>query len=213
MGKKKRKHDEPAAAETIPETPPQDPQGDSEEASSGREDLERERDEYLANWQRARADFQNLRRRTLEEIEAAVSRERSTLLEETLTVLDYLDMALASPCKSSDAQNLQRGVEMTRDQLWSLLERQAVAPISTDGRFDPALHQAVSTVETTECEPGSVVDVVRKGYTIGDRVLRHAQVRVAAAPKEAAPEEASAGEADEGREVGTESGSEAAEEA
>lgn len=160
-------------------------------------EAERERDEFRVNWQRARADFQNLKRRTLEDIEAAVARERSGLLEEALTTLDYLDMALASPCESTDAQNLLVGVKMTRDQLWSLLERQSVKPIQVDGDFDPALHQAVATVETEEAPVGSVVEIVRCGYTIGDRVLRYAQVKVAASPQAAASEgEAPAEEAD-----------------
>jgi len=177
MGKKnKQVEDEGVLSAEAEEASPAEPSSDP------RTEVERERDELLVNWQRARADFQNLKRRTLEDIEAAVSRERSALLEETLTVLDYLDMALASPCDSPDAKNLLVGVRMTRDQLWTLLERQSVKPIDGKGEFDPAMHQAVSTVETEEAEPGSVVEIVRRGYTIGDRVLRHAQVKVAAAP-------------------------------
>ena len=172
MGKKKSKDEPVAREEELPEAEVVDPLTAAEQ----------ERDEYLVNWQRARADFQNLKRRTLEDIEAAVARERSSLLEETLTILDYLDMALASQCESQDAQNLLVGVRMTRDQLWAMLERQQVKAIDADGAFDPNLHQAVSTVETEDAEPGSVVEIVRRGYTIGDRVLRYAQVKVAAAP-------------------------------
>ena len=180
MGKKSKN---PQASEDVlsqdSEAHPSDPLSEAE----------RERDEFRVNWQRARADFQNLKRRTLEDIEAAVARERSGLLEEALTTLDYLDMALASPCESTDAQNLLVGVKMTRDQLWSLLERQSVKPIEVDGDFDPALHQAVATVETEDAPPGSVVGIVRCGYTIGDRVLRYAQVKVAASPQPAGDKE------------------------
>ena len=165
--------DEDAPEAEIVEEPPLDPFAKAEQ----------DRDEYLVNWQRARADFQNLKRRTLEDIESAISRERSNLLEETLTILDYLDMALASPCDSQDAQNLQIGVQMTRDQLWQMLERQSVKPITAKGVFDPSQQQAVATVTSAEVEPGTVVEVVRQGYTIGGRVLRHAQVKVAAAPE------------------------------
>jgi molecular chaperone GrpE len=143
----------------------------------------RERAEYLINWQRARADFQNLKRRTLEDIEAAVARERAALLEENLTVLDYLDMALSAPCESQEAQNLQVGVRMTRDQLWALLERQQVRAIPAEGAFDPEVHQAVATLESSEVDPGQIVEVVRSGYKIGDRVLRYAQVKVSASPE------------------------------
>lgn len=144
------------------------------------ERAERERDEHLANFQRARADYQNLRRRTSEDIQTAVRRERFAVLEEVLTVLDYLDMALATPCESADAKNLLVGVQMTRDQLWSMLERAGVAPIDAEGSFDTARHQAVATVESADHAPGQVVEVVRRGFTLGDAVLRYAQVKVAA---------------------------------
>ena len=158
------------------------------------EEAERERDEMRQNWQRARADFQNLKRRILEDIEAAVGRERSAVLEGVLTILDYLDMALASPCESPDAKNLLVGVQMTRDQLWSMLEQQSVKPIDAEGDFDPARHQAVSTVETDQSPPGSIVELVRSGYTISDKVLRYAQVKVAAAPEASSEEEEAPGE-------------------
>ena len=155
------------------------------------EQAQAERDEYLANFQRAKADYQNLRRRILEDIDAAVLRETTGLMHEMLTVLDYLDMALASPCESEDSKNLQVGVRMTRGQLWQSLERQGVKPIPTEGIFDPAVHQAMATVEREDVEPGAIVEVVRGGFQKGDHVLRHAQVKVAAAPGSQAEEETS----------------------
>ena len=143
---------------------------------------ERERGEYLAKWQRARADYQNLRRRQHEDIQAAEHRERAVLLDDTLVILDYLDMALASSCESPDAQTLQVGVQMTRDQLWSQLETRGMASIDSDGPFDTNLHQAVASVETTEHEPGQIVEVVRRGFTLEGVVLRYAQVKVATEP-------------------------------
>lgn len=139
---------------------------------------ERERDEYLAQYQRALADYQNLRRRTHEDIQSAVRRERAALLEEMLTVLDYLDMALAAPCASEDAKALLFGVQLTRDQLWALLERQGVSPIPPAESFDPEIHQALATVES-ELPPGTIVETVRRGFRVGTGVLRYAQVKVA----------------------------------
>jgi len=135
---------------------------------------------------RAQADYQNLRRRQAEDIEAAVRRAKSEVLGEAVTVLDYLDMALAAPVESEDAKNLKIGIEMTRGQLQALFDRLQVRPIVVEGAFDPAFHQAVSTVETDEHEPGAIVEVVRGGWLMGDSVLRFAQVRVAAAPEPAA---------------------------
>lgn len=139
---------------------------------------------------RAQADYQNLRRRQAADIEAAVKRAKSEILGEAVTVLDYLDMALAAPVESEDAKNLKIGIEMTRGQLQALFDRLQVKPIVIEGRFDPNFHQAVSTVETDEHEPGAIVEVVRGGWLMGESVLRFAQVRVAAAPEPPADVEA-----------------------
>ena len=147
-------------------------------------------------WMRLQADFQNHRRNAQGHIDAAVLRARSEVLGEAVTILDYLDMALATEVTSDDAKNLKIGVEMTRDQLQGLFDRMGLAPIDATGTFDPLRHQAVSTVATDEVEPGTIVDVVRGGWTMGDAVLRFAQVRVAAAPEAATPEAETDAEAD-----------------
>ena len=155
------------------------------------EQAERERDEYLGNWHRARADYQNLKRRTFDDVQGAVGRERTALLQEMLTILDFLDMALATPVEHAEAKNLKTGVQMTRDQLMALLERHRVAAMETEeGAFDHDLHQAVATVESTDVEPGQIVEVMRRGFTIAGDVLRYAQVRVAAEPQTEDPTEA-----------------------
>lgn len=182
-----KQQDEEEILEVEPLTAEEEAELDAENLDP-LEKAERERDEYLQNWQRARADFKNLKRRTLEDIDAAVHRERSALLQENLQVLDYLDMALASPCESQDAKNLLMGVQMTRDQLWKMLEEQGVATITAEGALDPTRHQAVSTVETEDVEPGQIIEEVRKGYLIGERVLRFAQVKVSVAAEEAQAE-------------------------
>jgi molecular chaperone GrpE len=163
------------------------------------EQAERERDEYLGNWHRARADYQNLKRRTFDDVQGAVGRERTALLQEMLTILDFLDMALATPVEHPEAKNLKTGVQMTRDQLMALLERHRVAAMETElGGFDHDLHQAVSTVETTDVEPGQIVEVMRRGFTIAGDVLRYAQVRVAAEPQAEPQPEADTASGEEG---------------
>jgi molecular chaperone GrpE len=149
-----------------------------------------ERDEALENARRALADYQNLRRRTHSDIDAAAKRARAEVLAEALTVLDYLDMALATECTTEEGKNLKLGVSMTRGQLVALLERFKVKEIPSTQAFDAAYHQAFATVETTEQPPGSIVEVFRKGWLLGDQVLRHAQVRVAATPKAEQPADA-----------------------
>lgn len=184
---------EKATREELPEEAPVEATQDETETSDtapegGAPETElertaRERDEFRANWQRAQADFQNQKRRTIADIDAAVRRSQGALLEEILLVLDHLDMALLSPCESQDAKNLLIGVQMTRDQLLAALERQDVSAIAAEGTFDPSVHQAVATIETEEHEPGEILEVVRSGWKHKDLVLRFAQVKVAARPE------------------------------
>lgn len=192
MGFGRRKRGE-TANETMKDTSTEEGVAEGDEdvavdaATTGEEvdELEatrRERDDLNDRLMRLQADFQNQRRHAQANIDAAVVRARSEVLGEAVTILDYLDMALATEVTGDEAKNLKVGVEMTRSQLVGLLERMNVSPIDTGGAFDPAVHQAVSTVETDEVEPGAIVDVVRSGWTMGEAVLRFAQVRVAAAP-------------------------------
>jgi molecular chaperone GrpE len=139
---------------------------------------EAERDEAIGNWQRALADYKNLNRRSLETINSAVRNARTELLAELLLVIDYLDMALLAECTTEEARNLHFGVSLTRDQMLGVLARFEVTPISDLDSFDPALHQAVAKIEDPEREEGTIVEVKRKGYMIGDNVLRHADVHV-----------------------------------
>jgi len=149
------------------------------------EKLTIERDEYLAKYQRAHADCQNIRRRAGEDIEDRVKRRLQPLLEELLLVLDNLEMALMCPAESQETKNLFMGVKMTRDQLLGALGTEDVQRIEPKGPFDPALHHSIAVVEDTDAEPGHVVDCTRHGYTWRDLVLRPAQVRVAPGSPEA----------------------------
>ena len=175
MTPKKRKRDVEAAEAGVEE---QEAPAVEEADEDPLARAERERDEAIANWQRARADYKNLNRRSLETIDAAVGRARTEVLGELLLVLDYLDMALMAECTSDEAKNLHYGVSLTRDQMLGVLERFEVKPIEELETFDPAIHQARSKVEDPEREEGEIVEVVRKGYRIGEQVLRHAQVHV-----------------------------------
>ena len=168
---------------------------------------ELERDEAIGNWQRALADYKNLNRRSLETINSAVRNARTELLAELLLVIDYLDMALLAECTTDEARNLHYGVSLTRDQMLGVLERFEVKPITELERFDPTLHQAVAKIEDPEREEGAIVEVKRKGYMIGDVVLRHADVHVIGVEEPPAAEEPEVSEepSDEPAEQGEES--------
>lgn len=146
-----------------------------------------ERDENHRNWQRALADYQNLRRRLATDVEDAVKRGKKALVSDLLLVLDYLDMALSAPATSADASALHAGVELTRQQLWGALQREGVSLVRETGAFDATWHECVERVETRDAQDGTIVGVLRKGYAWNGTVLRPAQVRVAAAPANAKP--------------------------
>lgn len=143
------------------------------------EALTAQRDEYLAALQRSQADYQNLRRRLQSDIDTATSRSKGPLLQDLLLVLDYLDMALASPHTTSEGKNLAAGVEMTKGQLVRALEREGVQPVAESGPFDASVHQAVERVETSDAAPNTILATLRRGYTQNGAVLRPAQVKVA----------------------------------
>ena len=171
------------------------------EASAERDpaELARERDDYLARWQRAAADYKNLRRRTADDIENAVRRATVPLLGDLLLVLDHLELALSTPVESEDAKALHTGVKLTRDQFQQVLERNDLARIKTAGPdgerlpFDPAVHEAVAAIDAPDAEPGEILDTVRRGYTWRGQVLRHAHVVVAKAGTDEASSPAQAG--------------------
>ena len=158
---------------------PQEPEADPRDAELA---------QTRASLQRAQADYQNLRRRIGSDTEAAVARSKQGLLTELLLVLDYLEMALAAPCASPEGKNLHAGVELTRQQLWTVLAREGVKLVPETGRFDAAVHQAVERIETADEPEGTLLATLRRGYTLGNLILRPAHVRVAASQSRAAEE-------------------------
>ncbi len=101
-------------------------------------------------------------------------------MKELLPILDDLERALVAAAEHEEAR-LEDGVRLVHRALESLLERNGVKEIDTDGAFDPHVHEAL-LAQPSEADEGSVIDVVQKGYTLGDRVVRPARVVVAAAP-------------------------------
>jgi molecular chaperone GrpE len=136
------------------------------------------RDEYLDHLQRLKAEFDNFRKRALRDQEALVARAHERLVQELLPVLDDLERALDA-AEVHDEASVVEGVKLVQRALSTLLEREGLAEIETDGAFDPHVHEALLAQPGEGAEPGSVLQVVQKGYRLGDRVLRPARVVVA----------------------------------
>ena len=141
------------------------------------EQLARERDEYLDDLQRLKAEFDNYRKRAAREQESLVARAHERLVKELLPVLDDLTRALEAAEKHEEA-TLEDGVRLVHRQLAQILEKEGLAEIETEGVFDPHVHEALLS-QPSEAESGSVIEVLQKGYRLGDRVLRPARVIVA----------------------------------
>ncbi len=139
---------------------------------------EAQRDEYLALAQRVQADFENYRKRAAREQERLVAHAHERLVRELLPILDDLERALEAAERHEEA-TLVEGVKLVEQSLRNALAKEGLAEIETDGDFDPHVHEALLTRPGDGAEAGSVLEVVQRGYRVGDRVVRPAKVIVA----------------------------------
>jgi len=145
-------------------------------------------DEYLAALQRERAEFANYRRRTSEEREAMLGLAGEDLIRKVLVLADDFDRAIDARPESIAGDPWVEGVTAIDRKLRALLESEGVSQIdASPGRpFDPREHEAIANVPGTGRAEGEIVEEIRRGYRLRDRVVRPALVAVAAAPDEPA---------------------------
>ena len=144
--------------------------------------LQADRDELFDRLQRLAAEFDNFRKRAAREQGEVVARANERLVKELLPVLDDLGRALEAAAEHEEGK-LEEGVRLVHRSLGSLLEREGLAEIETDGKFDPHVHEAL-LAQPSELQEGSILEVIQKGYRLGQRVLRPARVVVSAPPAE-----------------------------
>jgi molecular chaperone GrpE len=146
-------------------------------------DTQRERDEYLDLAKRTKADFENFRKRMAAEAEAAGARGRAEVLRGVVPVLDDLERALHAAGldpEGDSSDGLAHGVLLVFRSLREALSRNGVEAVDPKGEvFDPQVHEALSTLPGSGAAPGTVVEVVQKGYRLGDHLVRPARVVVA----------------------------------
>lgn len=168
----------------VPEPDPVDG-GEAQEStpavSEQQQKLQQERDELHERLLRKTAEFDNFRKRVDKERRELSEWAAADVLTELLAVLDDFDRALAADAPP-EAAPYRTGVELIHRQLTELIRKRGVTPIETAGAdFDPHLHQAVAYDETPGAREGEIIGELRKGYRLGDRLLRPALVRVAKA--------------------------------
>ncbi len=134
--------------------------------------------EYLAIAQRVQADFENFRRRNESVRADSFAEGRRDVAAVMLPVLDNLERAAEAAANSTD-EGLRNGVELVLKQMNDVYQKLGVTPIDRAGeKFDPNLENAILQGAPEEGEPGTVCQVLQKGYMMGDKVLRHAMVKV-----------------------------------
>jgi molecular chaperone GrpE len=144
-------------------------------------ETKRERDEYLELAQRTKADFENYRKRVSKETSEALARGKADLARQLLPAIDNLERALAAGEDASAHGALVEGVAMVRDELHGRLQEAGVESFDPTGeRFDPQLHEALSTKPEEGTGSGVVLETVEKGYRLNGQVLRAAKVVVSA---------------------------------
>jgi molecular chaperone GrpE len=142
-------------------------------------------EEYKDKYLRAYADFENAKKRLEKDKANAVAYANESFAKDILAVMDSFDNALAS-LKDANEENaaevlekMKEGVELTYNQLKKILEKNHIKEIDCCGEFNPEVHQAIMQVDSDEHESGDIVQVMQKGYTIKDRVLRPAMISTA----------------------------------
>lgn len=156
-----------------------------EELSQDIASLKSQLEERTSQYMRIAADFENFRRRTQKEKEDLEQQIKCSTITELLPVVDNFERARSQIKPQTDAEmNIHKSYQSVYKQLVDCLKRVGVSPMRSEGKeFDPNLHEAVMREATDQYPEGTVVEELVRGYLLGERVLRHAMVKVAAAPE------------------------------
>jgi molecular chaperone GrpE len=191
-------------SEEIPKEPaeqqkqePQNPPADSEIHVEHKKDklhkqidkLRAEKDEVFARLQRLSADYQNYQKRTAKQIAESITYEKEVVIKSLLPVLDNLDHTIINTEKLKDSGEVLKGIKIIYDQFLAVLKTHGVEQIIAVGaKFDPECHQAVMQKSEPDKEDGAVLEELRKGYRLGDKILRPASVIVNKKKEEPQPD-------------------------
>ena len=156
---------------TVPGTGPEEPESVDVDA------LQADRDQLFDRLQRLAAEFDNFRKRNAREQAAFAERASERLVKELIPILDDLGRALEAASEHEEGK-VEDGVRLVHRALADLLQKQGLREIEADGKFDPHVHEALLS-QPSDVEEGSVIEVVQKGYKLGDKVLRPARVVIA----------------------------------
>ncbi|MBJ6363087.1 nucleotide exchange factor GrpE [Paenibacillus sp. GCM10012307] len=165
------------AADVIDEVEVEEPL--AEEVDPRIAALQKQADDNHQRLLRVQADYDNFRRRTQKEKEELAQYASMKLITELLPIIDNFERAVSASKDSDDKDSFIKGVDMIFRQFDQLLQQEGLKPMETVGQpFNPDFHQAIMQVESEEYEEGIVVEEIQKGYTLKEKVLRPAMVKV-----------------------------------
>ena len=156
------------------------PEKNADSLEAQLEDAQARASENWEHYLRAKAEMDNLRRRSVKDVENAHKYGTEKFATELLPVLDSMVMGLAT--ENASAETLREGMELTLNMLQKMMEKLGIEEIDPiNEKFDPEKHQAMSMQPNGEVEPNTVIAVMQKGYSLNDRLLRPAMVMVSKA--------------------------------
>src|SRR5215203_435957 len=169
----------PAEQEGVPPTTPPTGETDESGAQAVEQDFDalladahKERDEYLELAKRTKADFENYRKRVAADVQAAQARGKIEVAREVVDAVDNLERALETAGEGG-GEGLGAGVEMVLGGLRETLKRHGIEAVDPKGeKFDPNQHEALSTMPVEGTDSGTVVEVMQKGYVLGEQLIR-----------------------------------------
>lgn len=141
----------------------------------------KERDEYLAGWQRAKADFLNYKKDEIQRLQEIAKYQLEDITLELIGVLDNFDLGLAALEKQGP---VEKGIYMIRTQLLDVLKRRGLSKVEVGpgSTFDPSVMESVADTES-EQPPGTVAEVIEEGYRLHERIIRPARVKISKSKK------------------------------
>jgi len=175
----------PAAAENTVDAAAEAPPEEQSETDRRLRELEQQVAQYKDLFLRKAADFENFKRRTENEISALAKFANEDMVLAFLPVVDDIERALRSAPADEGSSSLRKGIELILQKITKVLESNGVKPMDTVGKvFDVNFHDVLLQIEKPGVEPHTIIEEVERGYSMHEKVIRHAKVVVAAAPNE-----------------------------
>jgi molecular chaperone GrpE len=180
-----------------PETAPKSP-ADLQSLAAQLAEVTNQRDAFQSQYLRIAADFDNFRKRSSKEKEEIELRTKCATIIELLSVVDNFERARTQIKPQNEGEmGIHKSYQGVYKQLVESLKRLGVSPMRPEGQqFDPNLHEAVMRQPTDEQPEGTVMEELQRGYFLGDRILRHSLVKVAAPPEQLSTEDANSFDSD-----------------